>query len=346
MVFREAAPRTWPKGHVVHGPFPARMRFFGFALAFAFVGALLTWFALHTERLACPATGMCTIDGRPRFDRSLVRDVRIEHRKGSKNSKYDVVVFDLSNGSRVESMQVEPGDADLAVSHIQYARASNGPWDETLHGPTFLAPFGVTAMIASLLVTFFALAKMGHFDLIVEPDGQSLLVRRSLFSFPLGTKRVLLDRVTSVEVERGAISPGLKQRYEKDVPACRLLVVRRGGEKVPLSNALFPGHALHLRAAAALRAALGLEPDARDDDELARIPMRHWDMGSRFAFAWPGVTTGFLLGFALFGITGMLLGWINPRANIEGWMMAVGGGLGALGGAGVVFHYTRTRLPR
>jgi len=53
-----------------------------------------------------------------------------------------------------------------------------------------------------------------------------------------------------------------------------------------------------------------------------------------------------LIGFALFGITLMLLGWINPRANIEGWMMAVGGGLGALGGAGVVFHYTRTRMPR
>jgi len=125
----------------VHGPFPARMRFFGFALAFVFVGALLTWLALRTERLACPATGTCTIDGRAAFDRDSLREVRIEHRTGSKGSKYDVVVFDMGNGRKWDSMQVEPGDADLAVSHIREARASGQGWDETLHGPQFLAPF-------------------------------------------------------------------------------------------------------------------------------------------------------------------------------------------------------------
>jgi len=346
MMFREAAPRTWPKGHVVHGPFPARMRLFAFALGAALVGAMFTWLALRTERLSCPASGVCTIDGRPRFQRASVRDVRVEHRTGSKNSKYDVVVFELDDRRRIESMQVEPDYGNDAVLHIRDALASNQPWDETLTGPRFLAPFGIAGMIGSLVILFFALSKMGHLDLIVEPDGQTLSVKRSLFLVPLGTKRVALDRVERVQLERGAISPGLKQRYEQDVPACRLVLVRRDGENVPLSSALFPGHALHLRAAAALRTALALEPDAHDDDELARIPMRHWDMGSRIGFAWAGVTTGFLLGFALFGITLALLGWINPRANIEGWMMAVGGGLGALGGAGVVFHYTRTRLPR
>ena len=330
----------------MHGPFPARMRFFGFALAFVFVGAMLTWFALHTEHLVCPASGTCTFDGRPRFERSSVRDVRIERRTGSKNSKYDVVVFELQSGSRVESMQVQPDDGNDVVLHIRSALASGQGWDETLTGPRWLALFGISAMIASLVAVFFALSKMGHFDLIVEPDAQTLRVERSLFLVPLGKKRVSLDRIATVELERGAINPGLKQRYEKDVPACRLLLVRRDGETVPLSSTLFPGHALHLHAAAALRTALGLEPDTRDDEELARIPMRHWDMGSRLGFAWAGVTTGFLIGFALFGITLMLLGWINPRANIEGWMMAVGGGLGALGGAGVVFHYTRTRMPR
>lgn len=346
MVFREAAARAWPKGHVVHGPFPARMRFFAFALAFSFIGALFTWLALHTERLACPATGTCTIDGRPRFERAAVRDVRVERRTGSKNSKYDVVVFELANGSRVESMQVEPDYGNDAVLHIRDALASNRAWDETLTGPRFVAPFGIAGMLAAIVVVFFALSKMGHFDLLVDPNGQTLRVRRSLFLVPLGTKEVSLDRVVGVRLERGAIGPGLKQRYEKDVPACRLLLVRRDGETVPLSKALFPGHALHLRAAAALRAALALEPDARDDEELAAIPVRHWDMGSRFGFAWGGVTTGFLIGFAMFGLTLSALGWIDPRANIEGWMMAIGGGLGALGGAGVVFHYTRTRLPR
>lgn len=330
----------------MHGPFPARMRLFAFALCALLVGAMFTWLALRTERLACPATGTCTIDGRPKFERANVRDIRIEHRTGSKSSKYDVVVFDLANGTRVESMQVEPGYGNDAVLRIRDALASNKPWDETLTGPRFLAPFGIAGLVASIVIVFFALSKMGHLDLVVDPNGQTLRVRRSLFLVPLGTKEVSLERVERVGLERGAIDPGLKQRYEKDVPACRIVLVRRDGEKVPLSRALFPGHALHLRAAAALRAALALEPDARDDAELAAIPSRHWDMGSRIAFAWGGATTGFLLGFALFGITLLLLGWINPRANIEGWMMAVGGGLGALGGIGVVFHYTRTRLPR
>lgn len=322
------------------------MRFFAFALVFVFIGALLTWLALRTERLACPTSGTCSIGSRMLFERETLRDVRVEHRTGSKNSKYDVVVFQVVSGRTFESMQVEPGDGDMAVKDIRLAQISGAPWDETLHGPRFLAPFGIAGMIASLLCLFFALAKMGHYDLIVDPNGQTVRVKRSLFLFPLGTKEVSLDRVTAVKLERGAITPGLKQRYEKDVPAARLILVRRDGEQVPLSSTLFPGHALHLRAAAALRTALGLDADAHDDEELAAIPMRHWDLGSRLGFAWAGVTTGFLIGFALFGITLMLLGWINPRANIEGWMMAVGGGLGALGGAGVVFHYTRTRLPR
>ncbi len=344
-MFRQAAAHTWPKGHVVHGPFPARVRFFGFAAAALFIGALLTWMALRTERLACPRAGVCTIDGRPRFQRASVRDVRIEHRKGSKGSKYDVVVFDLG-GQRVESMQVEPDDGNDPVLRIQSALTSNQSWDETLTGPRYLAPFGIAGMLASLVIVFLALSKMGHFDLVAGEDGQTLRVSRSLFLVPLGTKEVSLDRVERVELERGVITPGLKQRYEQDVPACRILLVRRDGETVALSNALFPGHALHLRAAAALRTALALEPDAKDDAELARIPMRHWDTGSRFGFAWGGVTTGSMIGVAMFGLTLAVLGWINPRANIEGWMMAIGGGLGALGGAGVVFHYTRTRLPR
>jgi hypothetical protein len=187
---------------------------------------------------------------------------------------------------------------------------------------------------------------MGHFDLVVSEDGRTLRVKRSLFSIPLGTRQVPLDRVVGVTVERGALTPGLKQRYETDTPAGRLFLVRRDGEAVPLSDGIFPGHALHLRAAAALRTALGLDRDAHDDEELASMPMRKWDTGMRFAFAWIGVTTGFLVGFAIFGITMALLGWINPRANIEGWMMAYGGGLGAMGGVALVVHFTRTRLPR
>jgi hypothetical protein len=345
MVFREAAARTWPKGHVVHGPFPARMRFFAIALALSFVGAMFTWMALQTETLACPSSGTCTIDGRPRFERSNLRDVHIDHRKGSKGSRYDVIVFELDQG-RIESMQLETDKSEGPTARIRAALASGEPWQETLTGPRHLAPFGIAGMIASLVALFFGLAKMGHYDLIVEPDGRTLRVKRSLFLVPLGTKYVSLDRASEIRLERGAMTPGMKQRYEQDIPAARLLLVRRDGETVALSSTLFPGHALHLRAAAALRTALGLEADERDDAELAKIPMRHWNLGSRFMIAYPAVTTGALVGLAMLGLSLFALGWINPRANIEGWMMICGFGLGALGGAGIAFHYTRTRLPR
>src|SRR5439155_16515197 len=109
-----------------------------FAAAFALVGALFTWMALRTERLACPKEGSCMIDGRPLFVRATMRDVHIEHRRGSKNAKYDVVVFDLEAGRHVESMQVEPGYADEAVARIRQSLVSNRPFDETLTGPRYL----------------------------------------------------------------------------------------------------------------------------------------------------------------------------------------------------------------
>src|SRR5579884_3312708 len=116
-MFRRAPERPLPKGHVVHGPFPARLRFFGMALASAFVGTMLTLLALVTEHVACPAstsaptafggpaTGTCTRDGRAMFDRAELRGAHVERRTGSKGAKYGVVVLDLDGGGRRELMQ-------------------------------------------------------------------------------------------------------------------------------------------------------------------------------------------------------------------------------------------------
>src|SRR3954466_9922457 len=102
MVFREAPARTWPKGHVVHGPFPARLRLFAFSFAFAFVGALFTWMALMTEHIACPASGLCMRNDQVMFDHTQLRDVHMEQRTGSKNAKYGVVVLGVERGGHVE----------------------------------------------------------------------------------------------------------------------------------------------------------------------------------------------------------------------------------------------------
>jgi hypothetical protein len=338
-MFRRAAERPLPKGHVVHGPFPARLRFFGMALACAVVGTAFTFLALMTEHVECPASGMCTRDGRAMFERAELRGAHVEQRTGSKGAKYGVVVLDLDGGGRRELMQVDPARADEAAARIRGAIASGAPIDETFHGPRYIAPFGIAGMIAAVVLVVLGLSKMGRFDLVV--DGPSLKIRRSLYGVPLGSRKISLDRVCEVRVERGTVKNVLRQRYEKDIEAGRLHLVYESGEDVPLTRELLPGHAVHLGAAKALRSALDLEPDARDDDELARLPMRTFP--ARFAFVWAGMSTGSIIGMALFWSSLLFFGLREP----EGWMLALGGaGVGAIAGAALAFHWTRPRLPR
>ncbi len=331
-------------GHVVHGPFPARLRYFGMAAAASFVGVVFLLMGLQTDRVLCPARGTCTEGYGATFDRSELRSVHVEHRTGAKNAKYGVVVLDLDAARRVEMMQVDPDEAEAAGAKIRAAIASGSAFDETLRQPPWLAPIGATGIVFALVALVLGLSKMGRFDLVA--DGGQLCVRRSLLAIPLGTRQVPLDRVTEVRVERGTVPIMLRQRYEKEIEAGRLRLVYRDGEERPLTGALFPGHALHLRAASALRSALGLEANAQDDEELSRIPMRTWSASTRFAFAWMGVTTGALVGMAIFGLSLVLFKMTSFHANIEGWMVAVGGGGGAIGGVAIALHATRPRLPR
>lgn len=330
-------------GHVIHGPFPARLRYFGIAAAASFLGVVFLLIGLQTDRVVCPARGTCTHD-RVTFDRSELRGVHVEHRSGAKNAKYGVLVLDLDAGRRVEMMQVEPDEAEAAAARIRGAIASDAAFDETVRQPRWLAPVGATGIVLALVVLGLGLSKMGRFDLFIE-NGK-LFVRRSLFAIPLGTRQVPLDRVTEVRVERGMVPNILRQRFEKGLAAGRLCLVSRGGEERPLTDALFPGHALHLRAASALRSALGLEANTLDDEELSKIPMRTWPASMRFAHAWMGVTTGSLVGMMLFGLSLLLFKMTSFHANIEGWMVAGGGGGGAIAGAAIALHATRPRLPR
>ncbi len=347
MMFRQAPIHHAVKGgHVMWGPFPARWGVLGMAIAFGFVGAMMVLITLQHQRLQCPETGTCTVDGRPAFPRESIQRVDVVIEIGSKNSKTGVLVITLERNRTWRFMRVDPDDANEAARTIRAALASHTPIDVDLHNPRFLGFVGVAGVIAFFVFMVIAFARMGHFDLIVSRDGQTLYVRRSLFGIPLGTREVPLARVESVGVERTTISPPLRGRYEVPTPAARLVLHYRGGTTTPITSAHFPGHALHLRAAWALRRATGVEDDARDDAELAKIPMRTTPMGQRIGFAWAGVTTGSLVGLLLFGVTMIALKQTSMRDNIEMWMFLSGAIPGAIGGAAVVLHATRTRLPR
>ncbi len=333
--------------HVIHGPFPARLGLVGTAAATCILGVAFVFLGMMSQRLECgvEVDAMCTLDKRPAFYRGDIRALRVDIERGSKNSKYGIVVVQLARGPEQRLMRVDPDDANEAMGAIRAAQSAQAPIDVTLHQPKFLTPLGVAALIASVVSIVMALSRMGRFDLIVSPDGSTLDVRRSLYGVPLGTKAVPLYGVERVVIERGMLSPRFRSATNQPISVARLRLETRS-QQLPLSRNSFPGNALHLRAASALRAALSLPPDVQDDATLAAIPMRTTALGQRILFAWIGVTSGSMLGLAIFGITMLLLGKTSMRSNIEDWMFAVGAIPGAIAGAAIVFHATRTRLAR
>jgi hypothetical protein len=345
MMFRQAAPHSTLHGRVTWGPFPTRWALVGMTAALIFLGPIFIALAFVHQHFHCDDVE-CSIDGRAAFARSAIRRVDAVIETGSKNAKYGVVVITLENGSTRRLMRVTPDEAYDAVRAIDIARTRGDVIDVELHGERWMAILGGVAVIAAFVFVVMAFARMGRFELVATPDGQSLDVRRTLFAIPIGTRRMSAARVVAVVVDRKVVAPPLAYRGEAPMPVARLVLEYRDGNREPLTEHFFPGEALHLRAAAALRTVLDLDPNKVDDDILARIPMRTTSMGNRIAYAWGGLTTGSLVGLALFGISMMLLHQITPRQDLEGWVVACGAIPGAIGGAAIVFHATRTRLPR
>jgi hypothetical protein len=307
---------------------------------------MLVFLSMMEQRFACDDR-MCTIDGKRAFARADLRGVHTETRRSGKSTN-GIVVLELANGSTRELMSVEPDDAEEAAQEIRSQMTAGGRIDVLLHGPRFLFVVGVIMLLGAITCIALALARMGRVDMIVSSDGNFLHVRRSLFAVPLGSHDVPLRRVDRVVIERERIPYMMRGRFEGPVMGARLKLVYRdrSDSEQPLTRSYFPGNALHYRAAGALRAALRLSPDEQDDATLAAIPMRTTAMGMRLGAAWAGMTTGSLLGLALFGLTLLATGQMNPRANIEGWMVAAGAIPGAIAGIAIVFHATRPRLPR
>jgi hypothetical protein len=345
MVFREPAARAVPAGRVLHGPFPARWGLLVSALLVAFVAGVLVPVGLQTQRFACARGGACFVDGRPVFAAERLRGAHTEIRVGSKNTRFGVVVLELDGGATMHLMQVEPNEADAAVDSIRAALRSGGAVDVRLHGPRWLAGAGAVGIVIALALLLRALASMGRFVLTVSP-GAVLRVRRSVLGVPLGERTFPLERVERVVFERGVLKPFLQQRGEPLIPAGRLRLRYASGDERPLSPRFYPGTALHLRAAAALRRVLELDPNDADDRELATLPLRTWPASQRFGYVWMGVTCGSLVGMLILGLALLAVGVIHVRDSLDGWFVAAGAIPGALGGAGIALHATRPRLPR
>jgi len=348
--FREPRIRK-VEGSVTYGPFPTPVGgiFTTFAILVAAIG--LCAMGIDEDRLVCTPDATCVITRRlgpdtPPFPTSALRDVSVEIESGSKNRKYGVLYLVLDDDSAIRFTRTDPTKAIAVSDRLRPAIAEKRAVDERVRGPWWALVAAFFVFLGSLASLRSTLRKVGRFRLDVVRDGSALRVQRSVLGIPFTPYNVSLEGVVDVRVERKWLGDTSNPRTPA-TPAARIVLVDRSGNARPLTDRPFPGFATHLRAAAALRAILGLTPQPGGvEDQLAKLPPVTTPLGTRFGFAWLGFTVGGLLGLALYGIVGLSLGLLRAQDGISPLALVVGFGGGAVSGVLLAAYLTRPRPPR
>lgn len=351
MVFREPGwrPRA---GSVAYGPFPVRKgRLLG-SFAALLVAVIAATIALQEEQLTCTADARCVlgstlVPSSPSLPSSPLRRVSVAIVSGSKGAKHGVVVLAFDDGREVRLLQVTPAEAEDAAREIRSGIEAKRPIDVTVHGPRIALVFTLGAAAMWLTMLYSALKGLGRMRLELVQDGAGLRVRRRVLGIPLGARELSLEGVTDVRVETGTLGEMWLTRGQAPSPAARLVAVDRSGESRPITDRVFPGQAVHLRAASDLRALLGFERQPGGvEDQLVSLPKIITPLSTRIAFAWIGVTVGSLLCVAAFGLLGLAFGLLRANDTMEGAVLGGGGIVGAASGIFLALYLTRARVPR
>ncbi len=197
MMFRAMGHGHAPHGRVIWGPFPAPWSALGTALAALFIGAIMFAVSLQHQEFRCAAgpTATCSVNEKAVFARASIHRVDVIIERGSKNSKYGVVTFTLERAQTYKLMRIDPDDANEAAAKIRMGLASGETIDVEVHESRVMMVIGIVGLVAFVVMLIVAFTRMGHYDLIVSPDAQTLLVKRSLFAFPLTTSSISIARV-------------------------------------------------------------------------------------------------------------------------------------------------------
>lgn len=338
-------------GHVEYGPFPIRQGRLVASFAALLVVLLLTFFAIEQEHVVCTPGANCvithTILSRTRaFPMAALRDARVEINQGSKGGKDGIVVLVIDGAREVRLQRVTPAEAAEIAASIRASLASKQPINVTLPRSWWLILPALGLLVVWITMAYSALKGLGRFQLDVVQSGAGLRVRRHIFGVPVSSHVVSLEGVMDVRLEGGVLGEMWLSRGEISSPAARIVLVDRADARRALTAAVFPGEAVHLRAASELRAILGLERRPGGvEEQLASLSMVTTPPGARIALLWIGLTVGSLLGMGLFGVVGLALGLLRA-SELEGWHLAVGGVFGGVGGLALVVYRTRTRPPR
>jgi hypothetical protein len=350
VAFREAQVRR-VSGSIAHGPFPVRPgRLLG-SFAFLFIAALCFLFAFDEDRLVCTPHASCVVTHRLRreprpFPMSALHDATVEIEHGSKNATYGALILTVDGMGRARLGRTTPDDANAIAARVRDAIAAQQPVDEAIKGPWWALVVGLVLIPMWITMAYSALKGLGRFRLDVLRDGAALRVQRRVLGLPVATQEVSLDGIADVRIESTVLGEMWLTRGEAPAPAGRIVLVDRSGRLRPITDRGYPGTAAHLRAAAELRAVLGLPPQPGGvEEQLAALPMRTTPLGARLGFSWIGVTVGGLLGVAVYALVGLSLGLLRASDGPDGLAFALGGGGGATAGVALVFYLTRARRP-
>ncbi|WP_437782432.1 hypothetical protein [Sorangium sp. So ce1097] len=338
-------------GSVVHGPFPIRVTRFLISILLLLAAIIVAMVSLSKSHLACTPGARCVLArGIPArttgFPMSVLRDVRVDMKRGSKGGTQGVVVLVLDGGHQISLQQVSPERATEAAAAVRAGIAGQQPIDVTLRGPWWLLSLGLALLASGLTMAYSATKGLGRFHLEITRGGAALRVRRLVLAIPVSSHEVSLEGVADVRVEGGKLGEMWLGKGEAPTPAGRLVLVDRSGAARPLTAAVFPGQAVHLRAAAELLRILGLDRQRHVEEQLASLPRATTPLGTRIAALWIGATVGALVGVGVLGLAGIALGLLRTSDTIEPWLLVAGGGGGAIAGVALAVYLTRSRPPR
>jgi hypothetical protein len=332
----------------VHGPFPIRVgRLFAVPAALLFV-LICSAMALESERVTCNGDGACTTEHFMRqrsFSAAQLEGAHVDIETGSKGAKYGVVVLEVRTAP-IRLMRVDPNDAEEAAAAINRAKRERRPFEVELHGPRAGLIGAALALLVAVSLLYSGLKRLGRFHLDLVQRGTGLRVQRRILGVPFGRARELsLEDVVDVEVEHGAIKQFWGPKGQPTLPGGRLALAHRSGLRSPLIED-YPGQAVHLHAAAHLRALLGFEPKPGGaEDQLAHLPLIQTPIATRIGLGWVGLTSGSMLGFLAFAVFGFATGLGGPHNTMMPWMLA-GAPLGAIAGVTIAILLTQPHRPR
>jgi hypothetical protein len=238
---------------VLYGPFGTSYVAVAASIAVLVVGVLLLCAARNEPTLSCAGgpAGVCRFvgsGGDVSFPRSRLRAVHLEPLMLSGAGSRTLVVLELEGEARA-AVAPDSMAARRIASAIDAGRTSDRPFATPMMAWNWwMLGVAVLFLLGGITALGEALASGGGFVLEVPSDGTCLRVRRRVLGVALAARRLPIDDVADVEVERADLAP----------ESARLVLVRRSGEREALSERPFPGIALHERAAEELRSVIAL----------------------------------------------------------------------------------------